>query len=252
MVSGFRVSRIIYYAAAKLFAASFTLLLFAFCIAGPSLYDMSELIGTRGIFILLVPYAIGYSALADGAAHLIKKYKAAARFLLYLIGGHLPFLFVMGKYTVFTFMAGSVGSICALIFLGAYSWIRRYPKHAAALSIVLTAAAAVLLTGDFTVKKGWTETRISSSYEAEFAYFHGAHSIGVYAEAGDTVQYTIRWSASGGYGHHVLDDRGEYVAQSMDAENMYSFQANDSGYYSIVLTGDRLRGSFKIDWTLDR
>lgn len=248
-----RIIYYIHYVAAKLFATSFTLLLFGFLIAGVTLFDMSKLISTKGILLLFVPYAIGYSIAVDCVVRLVKSHKTAFRLLLYIVGGHLPFFFVMGKYTVFTFIAGSVGAICAMIYLGAYSWIRRFPKYAITLSIMLSLVVGALLTFDFTVKKGWTEVRADYAYEAEFAYFHGIHAIKLNLNEGVTIRYSIDWAVrSGGYGHHVLDDNGDYVGQTISEDGaVHSFKADQSGNYSIVVTGDRLSGNFTVNWTFE-
>lgn len=254
-----RIFRIVNYAAAKVGAACAAFLLFVFVVGGDSLFDKSEMARERPLLLLFFVYGVAVSVVVDALAYAARKKIPAGgvKFVLYLAGGFVPFLF-FGEMDFYTWFAGIVGVVWSMIFWGAYTLIKAHPKAAIPASLCMVLIATILVRQDFSVKRGWTESVSASSYEATFSLMHGEHEVAIDAEAGSNVQFIVKWQASGGHGMHVLDDRGKHVpmqtvtnAQETYQSWGYAFTAERSGTYRIVLNGNQASGKVKVDWRVE-
>lgn len=259
MMNGkFNYSTMLDYIAGKLAAAGFVFLLFIGVSSGFDLYGWSEKARIPGLWGIFYAYAIIYSIIVD-----VITRKAAQRFriplslLLLTVGGFVPFLIIFHRYIVIAVIAGIIGTLCAYVFYAiSYYAKRKWPKSGV-LAIVLLTLLLILANGDFTVKRGWIETRTENTFEASFTLFHGELKIPIEAAEGQTVTFSVEWHLgnSGGYGMTVVDRHGDYTGMiDLDGNRSgrtarNSFTASSAGTYFIVLSGDQLRGGITVAWS---
>lgn len=246
------------YISAKLVGSGFVSLLFIFVTSGINLYDWSEIVGNFYFWFLYV-YAILFSMLVDLVLFKLKPaYRIAASLFLYILGGFAPFIVLFKGELVFTFIAGTVGMICAFFFYATSFFMRGKRPYSTVVSILILIILVLLATIDFSVKKQWVEIRTDQTYEASFKEFHGEHDIPIRLEQGETLTFKMSWNKQneGGYGMSVVDRKGKYVGLNNNTRDglgsdKYSFTAVKTGIYRIKLTGDHLNGGFKVIWEVD-
>lgn len=242
------------YLSAKLIGAGglFVILMLVTC--GLDLYKWSELAQTGIWWIVFYGYAVAFSILTDLASRNAKPHlRNPLRMLLYTAGGLAPF-FVWLKGNLFlAAFTGLIGVASAYTFYAlSYMMSGKWPYSGVAAALLLT-ILLILSFSDLTVKKGWKEVRSLHAYEASFTMLHGKVKIPIEALEGQTVYFEVDWgpSNSGGYGMTVLDRKGNYTGMRETGGGKHSFTAEKSAVYHIVLSGDRLRGSFKVSWEIE-
>lgn len=248
------------YVTAKLAAAAAVFLIFAVFAAGFDLYGISQTVRTALLWPVFFGYAVVFSMVVD---LLLGKCpaglgKVLLSLPLYILGGCLPFL--LFSFTIYGIIAGSIGSLCALVYYGIYSMLRRYFFYSIGTVVLLTSVLAVFSTVDFTRSEGWTETRtekkietrMEASYQADFAYFHGRKEIPVELRKDQVLRYKVDWVIlEGGYGFHLLDEQSKHVGMIVEGDDYHSEPAEEDAAYRIVLTGDKARGAVQVTWTVE-
>jgi hypothetical protein len=61
----------------------------------------------------------------------------------------------------------------------------------------------------------------------------------------------IQNNNGGGHGFHVLNKDGDVVAMKEVDESTYQIKAAEKSIYHIIVTGDKLKGSFTVTWDVN-
>ncbi len=248
-----RAVRFMTYIAAKGFAAGFVFLaflLYLFAAGDFNLYKTMEAAASLRLWLIFYGYGTACSVLIDILTAKVPGHRTKLAVLLYIAAGYAYFIVLAGEVNMFVFIAGTVGAICSLVFYGAASFMRNKPVHSGVFSVMLLLALLYLTNADFTVKKQWSESMTASRYKAKFAYFNGKHEIPVDAAKGRKIIFHIDWSNEngGGTGFHALDERDKLVGMSKQEGDVMEIDVRETGRYRIVVTGDRVKGSFTVQW----
>ncbi|MUT65244.1 hypothetical protein [Paenibacillus sp. NEAU-GSW1] len=246
------------YFSAKLSAAGGLFLLFLLVAAGLDLYGWGEIASEPIIWCLLFGYSILFSLAADGImllARVRREKRMLLEVLLYASGGYLPFLLLShnGANWFYVFI-GLLGVACSLIFFGIYHFMRYKWPFSGVIAATLLILLIVLAKADLTITRQWEELRTDNGYEASFAYFRGEKAIAISLKHGETLRCDISWNPEndGGYGMRVLDDRGETVPLTDSGGHAFSFTADRSDTYWIAISGNKLKGSVSVKWTIEK
>lgn len=238
----------------KLAGAGFTLLLFFTFLFLQSGWDMVEFVDSISsgyIWVIIFGYGIICSIVIDILEWKIARINKRIKFLLYAAAGYL--IFFINGVNVFTFIAGTIGALCSLIFYFGTHLSNRSKGTKLVFAILVPLFFILLLNIDFTEKKQWVEEREATSYTASFNYFNGKHEIPLKVIEGQSLNLSIevKNENGGGHGYHVLNPKGDLVGLTEVDERMMVFTAHASGVYHVVVTGDDLRGGITVKWTID-
>lgn len=252
------IVKITLYLVSKLAGAGFALtFIFGFLfLLEPDLYKFSEMISTKFIWLMLFCYGLLCSVFIDLiTGKMKKKYQQVNRLLmkfeLYIFFGFAVFL--LNGISYFTLIAGLIGALCSLLFYLGTFLSQRSRSFNYLFSIVMPLCFFLLLTIDFTEKKQWNETRTDSSYSASFQYFNGEHEIPLKVTEGQTLILSREFvnENGGGNGFHVLDDHDKLVGMTEINDQTLKLVPTKTGIYKMVVTGDSIKGSFKIIWRIE-
>lgn len=220
---------------------------FIFLFIDNSLFELSETLSSPWIWAAFYGYAIFCSVIIDGV---LKRWPVLRRWtlLLYIFAGYIVFAFIMFHW-IYMIIAGSVGAIVAVLyFIGNYK-IARYKWLGAVFAIIPLIFVWMTFT-DFTQKENWEEQRQDNSFIAQFSYFDGEHHIPIQLEDDDTLSFEINFEASGGYGFHFENNKGDYLPLE-EKGNQLVFHASEAGEYEIVVRGREAKGTFTVDWIIN-
>ncbi|MBB6673478.1 hypothetical protein [Cohnella nanjingensis] len=241
------------YSASKVAAAGLVFWGFLVVAGGFELYQMSELTRQLPLWGYIYGYAVLFSVLVDAVLYRCKINfsKTTLTFLLYVVGGYVPFLVWSSGQWIFSLFAGAYGVACALAFLAAAHLFRRWWPYSTAAAILLLAGAVYISTADFTVTKHWMGTRTADGYRAEFTYFNGKKEISVDLGMDQTLSYHIDWQiTSGGYGTYLDAEGGTYTNVMRGGEAWVAYRVKKPSTVRIVVTGDRTQGALTIKWEI--
>lgn len=241
------------YFSTKLAGAGFALSMFfmyLFFVENFNLFNFVEATSNWWIWAIIFIYGIISSSIIDWLAKkwsILDSYKIFA----YILAGFL-FFFIFG-ISIFAVIAGIVGAIVAVIFFGG-EWLAKHSKKLTTVFIIMPLLFLVLLQFDFTVKKGWQETRNDEEYTATFKYFNGEHKIPFELERGDVLTYTVHTHIAngGGYGNSFQGESSNLMGQTLLDDYTLQVEIEKAGTYNIVLTGDKLAGKFTVTWTIEK
>lgn len=247
-------SKIIPYLVIKLSGAGLSLAVFFTFMLMLSEFEMNEfvdIISNWQLWSIFFGYGIACSVCIDLITWKIERRKRTLRTLLYVFAGYAFFL-VYG-FNVSTFIAGTVGALCAILFYFGTVLCKEKPPLQSVFAFVFPLIFIILMNVDFTEKVKWTEVQSGSTFTASFDFFDGKHEIPIRATEGQTITLSIEVTNQngGGYGFHVLDEKDQYVGMMEESEGKMKIHVQRTGIYRIVLTGDNLRGSFKVTWNID-
>ncbi|MDP5275407.1 hypothetical protein [Chengkuizengella axinellae] len=101
-------------------------------------------------------------------------------------------------------------------------------------------------------KDQWVEHRTENSYTASFQYFRGEKKIPISLNQGETLHFWVKWNLDkkGGYGYHVEDEKGNYIAMGNEEEFSKIKTLNTRTYY-IVINVEGAKGGFSVNWQLE-
>lgn len=238
----------------KLAGAGFTLFLFftyLFLSSEFDLYKFVESISSGYIWMIIYLYGVFCSSLIDVLEWKIPRINKRIKILLYAAAGY-AFFMIFG-INVFTLIAGTIGALCSLIFYFGTYLSKRSRNIKFCFAILVPIFFIILMKIDFTEKQKWSEIKSHSSYTATFEYFNGKHEIPIQINKGQTAEISIEYRNrnGGGHGYHVLDQKNKLVGMTEVDEGKMKFTALEKGVYRMVVTGDGLRGSFKVMWDID-
>lgn len=235
----------------KLSGAGFALSLCALNILHSSSYDLyefSEYLSYPLLWIIFYVYGVICSFVIDLLAFRFPRTIGRLKVVLYVLAGFSLF-FIQG-INVYTVIAGIVAALCALLFYGGTILSHQNRLFKYGFAFVIPLAIMIISTIDFTEKKGWQETRTDSTYEASFGYFNGKHEIPIEVERGETLTFSVSVlnKNGGGHGYHIRTDGHPRVAMREAGADQLSFRSEEGGTYRIVITGDHLKGSIRVNW----
>jgi hypothetical protein len=246
--------------------AALGLLVFVMCLyiilaTGFDLYEFSENILNIKIWGLICGYALMTTLLIDLVTFKWIEIKYHTRVLLHCLAGFLVFFLITGV-NLFSVIAGSVGALCAFIYIFGSSLLKKRKQLVWIFLLVFPLMLCIRLF-DFTIKEGWTEEKTNSNFSAEFERFNGKNEIPIFLNKGEVVTFYISFEQlnGGGYGYHILDEKGEYVGVT-ELEDTYEeyrgidtntiqFNAEKAGVYMLIVTGDNLKGKIDIKWEIN-
>ncbi|MEO4054744.1 hypothetical protein [Solibacillus sp. CAU 1738] len=241
------------YLSTKLAGAGFALTVFfmyLLFVENFNLYNFVETISNWWIWGIIFVYGIISSSIIDW---LSKKWSIinSNKIVAYILAGFL-FFFIFG-ISIFAVIAGIVGAIVAVIFLSGV-WLAKHSKKFTTVFIIMPLFFLVLIQFDFTVKKGWQETRNDEEYRATFKHFNGEHKIPFELDRGDVLTYTVNFYSNngGGYGNSFQSEQRNLMGQTLLDDYTLQVEIEKAGTYNIVLTGDKLAGSFTVTWTIEK
>ncbi|MDV2884751.1 hypothetical protein RYX45_06150 [Alkalihalophilus pseudofirmus] len=255
--------KIIKYITPKLSGAGFLFLfmfLYAFLHSGFNLYSVLDELSSSMLWLLIFGYGILCSLLIDLIVHQIPRTNIVFRMS---IGSFKSVLYVISGFAIFqvfgmnaiTIIAGFVGGVCALIFYMASSLAYHVRSFRVLFGILVPIILIALLNIDFTAKSGWTEERTDSSYSASFDSFNGRHEIPIELEEGEVFTVTHEFNNTNGAGHgfHIRNEKNQYVGMEhiSDEPSLLQLNVGKAGIYKIVITGERISGSFTVNWTIE-
>lgn len=246
--------------------AALGLLVFIMCMSlillnGFDLYRSTETLSYLSIWGLIGAYALVTTMLIDLVRIKWISFSFGVSVFLHGIAGFIVFFPFMG-FNFYAVLAGSVGALCAMTYAFSSYLLEKKKQYAWLFLLVFPLFLSFRLI-DFTIKKDWTEEITATSFYAEFERFNGKNQIPIPLKKGDvvTVNLSFYGQNGGGYGFHILDEHGEYVAMEdvgekdepyndLD-ETSIQFQAVKDGRYFIVVTGDELQGEIDVRWDIE-
>ncbi|GIP38381.1 hypothetical protein J31TS4_16610 [Paenibacillus sp. J31TS4] len=189
------------------------------------------------------------SAAADLLTVKLLRYRRVWRAVLHTVAGYAFFnVLERDEYTV---LAGIIGALCALLFYAGTLLVQGPRRVFLLFGLVLPLSLFLLGKGNFTQKRGWSETREATSLSASFQQFHGRHEIPVAAREGELLEFAVTFAiSSGGYGYHVMDEQGRLVGMN-ESGGRHIVKIGKPGIYRITITGDRAEGGFRVEWSLE-
>ncbi|WP_459501750.1 hypothetical protein [Bacillus sp. C1] len=233
---------------------TFSFLSFAFIQDEFNLYRLSELLSGLPYspwFYVLLCYALLCSFIIDKLS--LEHPSVAKKVFLYIICGYLFFLpfhlFSDVSFSIF-FIAGTVGAICAVFFYY-YTYIAQKKKwFRYSTPILISILWITIASTDFTEKEQWVEHTTKNEFEATFSYFNGEHKILIHLTKGETLEFTLSFPITGGYGFHVSSEFNKIESMSEINEDTNQLSVMQTGTYYIVVTGDKLKGTIKANWKI--
>lgn len=213
------------------------------------MYDFVKSISEPLLWFAFFGYGIACSLLIDlFTVKIARRVNKSVKIVLYIVAGYAIFFYK--GFSVYTIIAGTVGALCAIIFLIGTDVAKRKPYFKYVFAIVLPLFFIILMQVDFTTQKNWTETKNDASYTANFDYFNGEHAIPIEVREGQTLRFSVQFSNKneGGQGYHVVNKHDQLVGMSENSDGTMETAIEETGVYSIVVTGDNLAGSFKVNW----
>jgi hypothetical protein len=243
----------------KLIAAGFAATIFFITwliLNGFKLIDLLDFFKQQHIVLVIFLYGITCSLIIDYITKYISKNKNnSLGVVLYIIAGFSFFIFYTREVGWLLFL-GVFGVGSALLFyLGIF--IANKKLLIKYIFIIFPILILYLMFVLLDRKVNWTEVRTDSTYEAKFDYFIGSKEIPINMDKGQTLIFLITWDTKsisnngGATGQHVLNPDGKYYAFSDTKDYRNEFTADANGVYKIVADADRLKGSFKLTWTLE-
>jgi hypothetical protein len=241
------------YVLTKVSGAGFSLSAFFICmllLTEFDLYKFVQVISKWMYWIIFFGYGIVCSVGIDLVTCKITRKKTILRILLYVFAGYA--IFNIGEVNAYTFFAGTVGAICALLFYFGTYVSKKTPLFTFVFAFAFPILFLILMHVDFTEKVRWSEKQSDSTYTATFEYFNGKHEIPILASKGQTITITIDVTNAngGGHGFHVLNEEDQLVGMMDERGEKIIIHAEDTGIYRLVLTGDDLKGSFTVAWNM--
>ncbi len=246
--------------------AALGLLVFIMCIflilaTEFDLYEFTEYLGNIGVWGIICGYALMATLLIDLVTYKWMKATCRINILLHGLAGFLVF-FPFMAVNVFSLIAGSVGALCACIYVFASSLLKK-KKQLSWLFLSVFPLLLCIRLFDFTIKEGWTEKKTNSSFSAEFDRFNGENEIPIFLHKGETVTFYIFFEQmnEGGYGYHVLDEHGKHVGmkqlegrvegnRDIDTKAI-QINAEKTGGYLLIVTGNELEGKIDVKWEVN-
>ena len=217
---------------------------------GFDLYEFVEEISHGFLWFVVYVYGILCSIIIDLLTYKVSKKQFSVKILLYVVAGYA--FFIVREINVIMLIAGTVGALCSIIFyVGAYNSFRFQSfKYAV---IIAPLFVTMLMNFDFTEKEQWVEVRSDNTYIATFEYFNGKHEIPFHVKEGQTITvfHEFKNSNGGGHGSHFLNEKNDLVGMTEVSEKKVKIEIQDSGVYSMVVTGDDVKGSFIVTWEID-
>lgn len=186
---------------------------------------------------------------------------------LYALFGFIPFIY--GLQLPFIIIAGTVGVICALLYMAFNRFFMRcYPIIKLAFILVIPILLLVGYHVDFTTKTNWQESSDNSSFSASFDYFNGEHAIPIKVKDGQSISFIIQFISNngGGNGIHATNEDNEVIGMKEipeknqvfiqpNSENINNYQvavkATSDGVYHLVVTGQELSGKVTVNWQIE-
>ncbi|WP_042142119.1 hypothetical protein [Paucisalibacillus sp. EB02] len=250
--SHYRPNKFFPYFLTKMAAAGFMLgviAIYMLIMTGFDLYEFSE--GLTIWFLVLMIYSIICSMLIDLIKLKVKQTNQIFEVLLYIIAGFAPFIFTM--VLPFIIIAGTVGAICAVIYLFATHFVTRNRIIKIVLAFVIPILLLISANIDFTTKTNWQETRNNTSYAATFDYFNGKHEIPIQVKAGKTITFSVEFIEKnhGGYGFSMRDDNRDYLGMEEVGDDKFKITAPKDGDYYVEIRGDSLQGRVLVNWGIE-
>lgn len=236
----------------------FVMFTYLLVMLGMDLYKFVEGISNGYLWAAAFGYGIFCSLLIDLIVYKISATKLSVKVplfmmkvLLYIIAGYVVFL-IMG-FNLFTLIAGTVGAICSLIFYFGTNVSSRSNMFRYGFGIVVPLLFIVLMSMDFTEKEQWVELKTDTSYTANFHHFNGKHEIPIVVKEGQTITISHGFmnTNGGGHGFHILNEKNSLVGYTEVSDELYELKVKDNDTYRVVVTGDDVRGGFKVNWTID-
>ena len=219
------------------------------------LYEFTEYLANLKIWGLICGFALITTLLIDLIRDRWIEFTFQTSVLLHCLAGFIVFIPFMGM-TIFSVIAGLVGSLCAFIYAFSSYLLQRKKKFAWVVLLIFPLLLSVRMY-DFTSKKDWTVEETDSSFSAEFEHFNGQHEILLPLKKGEKVTSSITFNQinGGGYGYHILDTNEEDVEmeelKEAEGTDTIQFHAAQSGVYKIIVTGDDLKGKIDVNWEID-
>ncbi|MFJ8415833.1 hypothetical protein ACQKNN_23675 [Bacillus paramycoides] len=209
---------------------------------------------------LLALYAIFCSICIDKLN--FKTHTILKNLCLYIFCGYLFFLpfalFKEADLIQFLFL-GSIGAICSLFFYlctviaTKFKWMQYFMP-----SIMLIIFITINLIDSAKVgtsKEQWIETKTENSFEASFQHFSGEHAIPIELKRGDILEFAIESHSQNpnsymGDIHMSSEFQKEEKYLAPTDHNTYQFAAVKTGTYYIIVSGNNLKGQFKVNWSI--
>lgn len=244
------MSKTVHYLLTKLSGAGLAMAIFALyllSVSGFDMYDFSEGI-SNPLWFIFYGYGIACSLLIDFIAGRFRTAGHMWKIVFYIAAGYAFFL--VRHFDAVSVIMGTFGAFSALVFYAGTTVSARSRPFTYGFAIAVPLALLLIVNIDFTVKKGWEETKSQTSYEARFDYFNGKHEIPIHAEKGQTITFSITFDNAngGGWGYRVLSEGRRPVGMSEEGDDRRSLRAEETGIYRIVVTGDNVAGSFAVNW----
>lgn len=218
--------------------------------SGIDMYEFVEAISNWFLWIIVFGYGILCSLLIDLFVFKVPITSYLMKILLYIVAGYGVFIITMNIYIML--FAGTIGALCSLIFyIGTYISFR-FKSFKYVFSIVVPLTIIILTGVDFTEKEQWVEVKRETSYTATFDHFNGKHEIPVLAKAGQTItlSHDFKTTNGGGHGFHVLNEKNKLVGMTEFSEGELKLKVQDAGVFRMVVTGDDVKGNFKVAWNI--
>ncbi|WP_226666387.1 hypothetical protein [Metabacillus litoralis] len=252
LIKNRKISTVAFYILTKLAGAGFSLsiifgLLF---LTEVDLFKFVEVISNKTIWLIIFGYGLFCSGMIDLIVLKINKKKQLIKILLYIIAGFALFLIIGVNFILI--IASVVGIACSLLFYYGTYLSSKSKKFKYLFAIIVPLFFMILLTIDFTEKKQWNEVKTSTSYSASFNFFNGKHEIPIMVSEGQCLVISRDFfnENGGGHGFHVLNEKGKFVGMTEIAEDRLKFTARNSAVYRMVVTGDDVKGRFKVTWKI--
>ncbi|MEK5522098.1 hypothetical protein [Heyndrickxia sp. FSL W8-0423] len=217
-------------------------------VSGIDMYEFVEGIANWFLWGIVFGYGILCSLFIDLYVFRIPKTGYIIKIILYIVAGYA--FFIISAINVYTLFAGTVGALCSLIFYFGTYLSSRFKSFKYVFSFVIPLTLIILMNVDFTEKEQWVEVKSDHTYNATFDYFNGKHEIPVQAKAGQTITlyHEFNNTNGGGHGFHVLNEKNKLVGITEVSEGVMKLKVQVAGVYRIVVTGDDVKGSFKVTW----
>jgi hypothetical protein len=251
MIDKSKVIKTIPYLITKIAGASFLMFvisIFLLLSSGLEMYEFVEGISNGLIWMIIFGYSILSSLMIDLLLFKIPKKVNSMKVILYIVAGYA--IFLINGVNAFSFIAGTVGALCSLLYYFGTFISSRYNSFSFVFSIVVPLTLIILMNIDFTEKDKWVEVKTDNSYTATFDYFNGKQEIPLQLKAGQiiTVYHEFNNINGGGHGFHILNEKNDLVGVTSGMDDEVILEAKDTGTYRIVITGDEVKGSFQVRW----
>lgn len=217
---------------------------------GKDMYEFVEGVSSGFLWIIVFGYGILCSLLIDLWVLKVSNSIFSLKILLYILAGFGFFIITMD--VSFMFFAGTIGALCSLIFYVGTLLSFRFQSFKYVFSIVVPLIIIILMDVDFTEKEQWIEVKSETSYTATFDHFNGKHEIPILAKTDQTItlSYDFNPTNDGGHGFYMLNGKNKLVGLTEVSEKVLKLEVQKAGVYRMVVTGDDVKGNFKVKWSI--